>query len=94
MAWVAFVVIFFLGAGQSLFMPLLSTIVLQAAPDHMRGRAMAILGWDRALVSFGTAIAGFAAAAFGSQLTLLGFGGACMIGAAVLMSSSSLRKID
>jgi MFS transporter, DHA1 family, staphyloferrin A biosynthesis exporter len=94
MAWVAFVVIFFVGAGQSVFMPLLSTIVLQAAPDHMRGRAMAILGWDRALVSFGTAIAGFVAAVFGTQLTLLGFGGACVVGAMLLLSSRSLRSID
>jgi ENTS family enterobactin (siderophore) exporter len=93
-AWVAFVVIFFVGAGQSVFMPLLSTMVLQAAPDHMRGRAMAILGWDRALVSFGTAIAGFAAAAFGPQAALLGFGGVCVIGALVLFSSGTLRKLD
>jgi MFS family permease len=94
MVWVAFLVIFFVGAGQSVFMPLLSTIVLQAAPDHMRGRAMAILGWDRALVSFGTAIAGFAAAAFGTQVTLLGFGAACVVGALVLLSAKSLRSID
>ncbi len=93
-AWVAFVVIFFVGTGQSVFMPLLSTMVLQAAPDHMRGRAMAILGWDRALVSFGTAIAGFAAAAFGTQVALLGFGGACVIGALILLSSGTLRKLD
>ncbi|MDA0799452.1 MAG: MFS transporter [Chloroflexi bacterium] len=93
-AWVAFVVIFFVGTGQSVFMPLLSTMVLQAAPDHMRGRAMAILGWDRALVSFGTAIAGFASAAFGAQVALLGFGGACVIGALVLLSSGTLRKLD
>jgi MFS family permease len=44
MTWVAFVVIFLVGTGQSVFMPLLSTIALQDAPDHMRGRAMAILG--------------------------------------------------
>jgi predicted MFS family arabinose efflux permease len=94
MAWVAFVVIFFVGTGQSVFMPLLSTIVLQAAPDHMRGRAMAILGWDRALVSFGTGIAGFGAAAFGAQVTLLSFGSACVIGALLLVSSGTLRKID
>jgi MFS family permease len=94
MAWAAFVVIFFVGTGQSVFMPLLSTIVLQAAPDHMRGRAMAILGWDRALVSFGTVIAGFGAAAFGAQVTLLGFGSACVIGALLLVSSGTLRKID
>jgi len=93
-AWVAFVVIFVVGTGQSVFMPLLSAMVLQAAPDHMRGRAMAILGWDRALVSFGTAIAGFGAAAFGAQPALLGFGAACVIGALVLLSSGTLRKLD
>jgi hypothetical protein len=45
-------------------------------------------------VSFGTVIAGFGAAAFGAQVTLLGFGSACVIGALLLVSSGTLRKID
>ena len=90
----SFVVIFFVGVGQSLFMPLLSTIVLQAAPDHMRGRAMAVLSWDRALVSFGSVVAGFSIAAFGSQPALLGFAAACVFGALVLLSTGVMRKID
>jgi MFS family permease len=90
----AFVMIYFVGVGQSLFMPLLSTIVLQAAPEHMRGRAMAVLSWDRALVSFGSVVAGFSIAAFGSQAALLGFAAACVFGALMLLSSGVMRKID
>jgi MFS family permease len=94
MAWISFGVIVFVGAGQSIFMPLLSTLVLQAAPEHMRGRAMALLGWDRALVSFGSAAAGFTAAAIGVQLGLLAFAGACVLGALLLLSSGALRRVD
>ena len=91
---VAFVVIFFVGAGQAIFMPLLQSIVLQAAPVQMRGRAMAILSWDRALVSFGSAVAGFAAGAFGSQAALLAFGGACAFGGLMLLATGTLRRVD
>ena len=93
MAWISFGVIVFVGAGQSIFMPLLSTLVLQAAPEHMRGRAMALLGWDRALVSFGSAAAGFTAAAIGVQLGLLAFAGACVLGALLLLSSGAFRRV-
>jgi MFS family permease len=93
-AIVAFVVIFFVGAGQSIFMPLLHSIVLQAAPPNMRGRAVSILSWDRALVSFGSAVAGFAAGAFGSQATLLAFGGACVLGGLALLATGALRRVD
>ena len=90
----AFVVIFFVGGGQSIFMPLLSTIVLQAAPDNMRGRAMSMLSWDRALVSLGSAVAGFAIDSFGAQYALLGFAGACVLAGVALTSTGALRRVD
>ncbi|MDA1036229.1 MAG: MFS transporter [Chloroflexi bacterium] len=93
-ALASFGVIWLLGLGQSIFMPLVSTLVLQASPDNMRGRAMSLLSWDRALVSFGSMIAAFATDLFGVQVALLAFAGTCVVTAFLLLSSSSLRRVD
>ena len=93
-AVVSFFVIWVIGLSQSIFMPLVSTLVLQASPENMRGRAMSLLSWDRALVSFGSVIAAFSAQVFGVQVALLGFAAACVATALLLLSSGSLRRVD
>ena len=91
---VSFGVIWLIGLSQSIFMPLVSTLVLQASPENMRGRAMSLLSWDRALVSFGSVVAAFGAQVFGVQVALLGFAGACVLTALLLLSSGPLRRVD
>jgi MFS family permease len=91
---VSFGVIWLLGLGQSIFMPLVSTLVLQASPENMRGRAMSLMSWDRALVSFGSMIAAFTTDLFGVQIALLAFAVACAVTALLLLSSGSLRQVD
>ncbi|MEX2599579.1 MAG: MFS transporter [Dehalococcoidia bacterium] len=84
-----------LGMGHSLFQPLITTIMLQASPVNMRGRAMALLSYDRALVSMGAAVAGFTAAAVGPQMAQITFGLVC-IGATLLLTLvyPALRRVD
>jgi MFS family permease len=91
---VSFGVIYFLGVSQSIFMPLVSALVLQASPSQMRGRAMSLMSWDRARVSLGSVVAAFSAQILGVQVALLSFAGACVLTSLLLGASSALRRVD
>ena len=58
---VVFVVAAILGFGQSPIFSLLNAVLLNAAPIHMRGRVIGLLSLDRAMISFGSVLAGFLA---------------------------------
>lgn len=91
----AFTVILFLGAGQSLFFPLMNAVLVEAAPENMRGRIMGLLSLDRAMTAFGGALAGFIAGTIGAQISQLIFGAGCLI-TAVLMYTlyPAVRKVQ
>ncbi|MEX2431109.1 MAG: MFS transporter [Dehalococcoidia bacterium] len=92
---ITYLLVLVLGVGHSVFQPLITTILLQSAPSHMRGRVMALLSYDRALVSMGAAVAGFTAAAFGPQLAQILFGATCILVTAVLvLGYRPLRQMD
>ena len=92
--WLEFVVVWFVGVAQSAFLPLFSSVLLESAPTDMRGRVMALLGFDQALVTLGAAASGFSAALLGSQIALIAFGGACILGALVLAGYPPVRRIS
>jgi MFS family permease len=80
----AFVVMLFLGVGQSSFFPLINSILVEKAQENMRGRVLGVLSLDRAMTTFGGAIAGFMAAGLGAQLAQILFGLALIL-TAILM---------
>jgi MFS family permease len=91
----AFIVVLFLGAGQSLFFPLMNAVLVEAAPEAMRGRVMGVLSLDRAMTALGGAIAGIAAGAIGVQITQIIFGIGCLA-TAILMYTlyPALRRVN
>ena len=69
----AFVVMFFLGIGQAGFFPLINALLVEKADEQMRGRVLGVLALDRAMMTFGGALAGFMAEALGAQLSQIIF---------------------
>lgn len=94
-AYAAFVVVLFVGMAQSAFIPLFTALLAEAAPENMRGRVMALLAYDQALLTLGAGLAGVSAAVIGSQAALLWFA-AMSIGGAVLLAVAvpAVRRIN
>jgi MFS transporter, DHA1 family, staphyloferrin A biosynthesis exporter len=66
----SYLLLFGVGAGQTGYMALNTTLLQTHASDEMRGRVMSIFFLNRGLVPLGTVAAGFAAQAFSPQLTV------------------------
>jgi MFS family permease len=80
------------GAFQTSFMALSRSVMLQAAPKHLRGRVMAFISLDRAMMAAGGAAGGFLSATYGIQPTQMVFGLLCALGGlAVFISLRDLR---
>ncbi|MDA1258941.1 MAG: MFS transporter [Chloroflexi bacterium] len=69
-----------IGALQTTFMSLSRSLMVQAAPDEMRGRILSFVSLDRSMMAFGGAAGGFLAAAQGVQFTQMVFGVICIVG--------------
>jgi MFS family permease len=90
-----FFLVSLLGVGQSVVFPLVNGVLLNAAPLGMRGRVMGLLTLDRAMISFGSMIAGFMAASMGAQLAQISFGIACIVAALLMWTLvPPLRRVD
>jgi MFS family permease len=91
----AFVLIITIGIVQSVFMPIINTILIEAAPENMRGRVMGILSLDRAMTAFGGFVAGITAAVLGPQAAQIIFGVGCILIAWIMyMFYPALRRIQ
>ena len=85
----------FLGAGQSGFFPLINAVLVEKADENMRGRVLGVLSLDRAMTTFGGAMAGFMAAAMGAQVAQILFGlGLIVTAVAMFTFYPPLRRID
>jgi MFS family permease len=94
--WVFLVypIIAILGFGQSSIMPLLTTVLLQSAPENMRGRVMSLMSLDRAMMSVGSIIAGLLAAKAGAQIAQIICGLACVGVASMFLLYKPVRTLD
>jgi len=91
----AFIVMLFLGMGQSGFMPLINAVLVEKADENMRGRVLGVLSLDRAMTTAGGAMAGFMAAALGAQVSQILFGIGLIVTAALMfIAYPPLRRID
>jgi predicted MFS family arabinose efflux permease len=89
---VPFALILLAGALQTSFFSLSRSLMLQASPEHMRGRVLSLLSLDRAFMTGGAAAAGVLAAAVGVQLAQIAYGAICLVcGAAVLAFATRSR---
>ena len=90
----AFIVMLFLGMGQSGFMPLINAVLVEKADENMRGRVLGVLSLDRAMTTAGGAMAGFMAAALGAQVSQILFGIGLIVTAAVMfIADPPLRRL-
>ena len=90
-----FVVVVLVGIGQSGFIPLVNTVLVEAAPPNMRGRIMGLLSLDRAMMAFGGLLAGVLATAVGPQVSQILFGIACILTAGVMFAAyPPLRRVQ
>jgi len=84
--------IFGVGVFHGGYLPLSHTILLTAAPEHMRGRVISLVSLDRAMTTAGAAGGGLLAAGIGAQSTQLVFGALTLVGGlAVLLLATGLR---
>ena len=91
----AFAVMLLLGAGQSGFFPLINAVLVEKADENMRGRVLGVLSLDRAMTTFGGAMAGFMAAAMGAQIAQILFGAGLIITAVAMFAFyPPLRRIE
>ena len=75
-------------------MPLLTTVLLQSAPENMRGRVMSLMSLDRAMMSVGSIIAGLLAAKAGVQIAQIICGLACVCVASMFLLYKPVRTLD
>jgi len=74
-----------IGALQTTFMSLSRSLMVQVAPDEMRGRILSFVSLDRSMMAFGGAAGGFLAGAYGVQITQIGFGVICIVGGLMVL---------
>lgn len=87
-----FAAITIVGAFQTSFMSLSRALLVQAAPNELRGRVLSLISLDRAVMSGGAAAGGLVAAAAGVQVAQIIFGVICIAGGlAVLVLVPDLR---
>ncbi|MCY4455433.1 MAG: MFS transporter [Chloroflexi bacterium] len=93
-AWIALSLLLVFGAGlfQSGAFALVQVIMLDAAPDQMRGRLMGLLAFDRATMMMGAAAGGLLAQAIGTQPAQIIYALLVIVGAvAVLLLAPGFR---
>ena len=69
-----------IGASQTLFMSLSRAVMVKAAPSDMRGRVLAFISMDRAMMAAGGAVGGILSAVYGAQPIQVVFGLTCVLG--------------
>ena len=69
-----------IGASQTLFMALSRAVMVKAAPADMRGRVLAFISMDRAMMAAGGAVGGILSAVYGAQPIQTVFGLTCVVG--------------
>lgn len=91
----AFVLVAVVGMAQTVFFPLVNSMLIEAAPENMRGRIMGVLSLDRAMMALGAAMAGFLSDQIGPQQAQIIFGLSCVVTAMVMyVTYAPLRHIE
>ena len=87
--------IIIVGMFQTPFNTLVNSILLDSAPTEMRGRVMALISMDRAVITIGAALAGFLAGTLGTQQAQMIFGAVVVAGVFIVVTTiPSIRKIQ
>ncbi len=74
------------GAAQASYFSLSRSLMLQSAPEQLRGRVLSFLSLDRAFMTAGAAAAGLLAAYMGVQLAQVLYGVICIAGGMAIVA--------
>ena len=89
-----FIVAAFIGVSTAVFLPVANAILVQAAPENMRGRVLGLISLDRGMTTLGGMAAGFLVVLLGVQVSQILFGMCCVFSAIILFSMvPQLKKI-
>ncbi|HJP28297.1 MAG TPA: MFS transporter [Dehalococcoidia bacterium] len=83
--------VMFVGASQTSFIALSRSVLVQSAPSDMRGRVLAFISMDRAMMAVGGAVGGLLSAVYGAQSIQIVFGLTCVAGGVIAVLS--LREL-
>ena len=90
-----FLVAAVLGVATSIVFPIINAVLVESAPEDMRGRVLGLLSLDRGTTTLGGALAGFLAAAMGTQPAQIVFGLGCIATALLMLALyPAIRRID
>ena len=83
---VPLLLIILVGAAQTSYFSLSRSLMLQSAPEQLRGRVLSFLSLDRAFMTAGAAAAGLLAASMGVQLAQVLYGVTCIGGGIAVLA--------
>lgn len=91
----SYLLLFGVGAGQTGYMAMNTTLLQTFASDEMRGRVMSVFFLNRGLVPLGTVAAGFASEFIGPQTTVTIMGCSIVVLAGlVMLSVPRIRQVE
>ena len=91
----SYLLLFGVGAGQTGYMAMNTTLLQTFASDEMRGRVMSVFFLNRGLVPLGTVAAGFASEFIGPQTTVTIMGSSIVVLAAiVILRVPRIRQVE
>ena len=89
------VLLFIFGVGAAFYITTVSTLFQTHAPEHLRGKIMAVYGLTLQLFPLGWMLGGFAAATLGNETALvLGNGGSIVVTLVMFASSRTFRELS
>ena len=89
-----FIIAAFIGVSTAVFLPVANAILVQAAPENMRGRVLGVVSLDRGMATLGGMAAGFIVVLLGVQISQILFGMCCVLCATgIFLMMPQLKKI-
>jgi len=93
--WLSLVLLLLVGAANSVFTALRSTLVLLIVPDHLRGRVMALRELSWGTTPLGMLLLGVLAEAWGAPAgTAILAGVGAVIGVIAMLSMARIRRLE
>ena len=91
---ILFVLAAFIGVCTAVFLPVINAVLVQAAPENMRGRVLGLVSLDRGMTTLGGVAAGLLVVLLGLQVSQIIFGVGCVFSAIIIfLIVPQLKKI-
>jgi len=81
---ILFVLAAFIGVCTAVFLPVINAVLVQAAPENMRGRVLGLVSLGRGMTTLGGVAAGLLVVLLGLQVSQIIFGVGCIFSAIII----------